>query len=56
VIFNTRQRAINSDLSIIVTRADGTVEDLGVVYRSFKNPLKQLAWNVRQYVRRHLGI
>lgn len=47
MFFNAKQR-VNSDLSIIITRADGTVEDLGVVYRSFKNPFKQLAWDIRQ--------
>lgn len=40
--------ASSATLSIVVTRADGTVEDLGIVSRWHKNPLKQLAWNLKR--------
>ncbi|MFI5270021.1 MAG: hypothetical protein ACHQ7M_21800 [Chloroflexota bacterium] len=33
-----------SNLSIIVTRADGTVEDLGVVSFWHRDPVKRLLW------------
>jgi hypothetical protein len=33
-------------LHMVVTRADGTVEDLGVVAAQYKNPLRQLWWEV----------
>jgi hypothetical protein len=37
-------RAVNSTISIVVTRADGTVEDLGVVSYKDANPFKTLGW------------
>lgn len=36
----------NVEISAVITRADGTVEDLGVIYAQHKNPLKQAAWNL----------
>ncbi len=32
----------------IVTHADGTVEDLGIVSAQYKNPLRQLAYRVKR--------
>lgn len=39
-------------ISAVVTRADGRVEDLGVISLYSKNPLKMLAFRVRQWLRR----
>ena len=36
-------------IEMIVTRADGTVENLGVVSYWHRNPLKRLAWRVKKY-------
>ncbi|MFJ4926807.1 hypothetical protein [Streptomyces sp. NPDC088736] len=33
-----------SELSMVVTRADGTVHDHGVVDAHYRNPLKQAWW------------
>lgn len=35
-------------ISAVVTRADGTVEDLGVVSYWHANPLKRLLWRINQ--------
>lgn len=35
-----------ASIAAVVTRADGTVEDLGVVSRWHKNPLIRLAWRL----------
>lgn len=35
-----------------ITRADGTVERLGVVSYYHRNPLKQLWWNVKKKIER----
>lgn len=35
----------------VVTRADGTVEDLGTVAYYHKNPLRRWAWAVKTYLR-----
>jgi len=41
-----------ASISAVVLRADGSVKrDLGVVGYWHKNPLKRLAWKVKQWVR-----
>lgn len=39
-------------ISAVITRADGTIEDLGVVARWHKNPLVRLAWRVTDSLKR----
>jgi hypothetical protein len=39
-------------ISAIVTRADGTVEDHGVIAYHHKNPLRRWAWRLRRRLRR----
>ena len=41
-------RAREASIHMIVTRADGTVEDLGVVSYWHKNPLKRLLWQLKR--------
>lgn len=41
-----------SSISAVVTRADGTVEDLGIVSYWHKSPIKRLAWRVRQWLQK----
>jgi hypothetical protein len=41
----------NATLRAVITRADGTVEDLGEVSYYDSNPLKQLLWRAKYYVR-----
>ncbi len=40
-----------AELRAVVTRADGSVEDLGIVTYYHRNPLKRWAWAVRQFLR-----
>lgn len=40
-------KPMSIQLEAIVTRADGTVEDLGCVSYYHRNPLKQLFWDIR---------
>lgn len=42
----------SSELRAVVTRADGTVVDLGVISATYRNPLKQAVWT---YVRKPLA-
>ena len=42
-------RAKERTLSITVLRADGTVEELGVVSYWHRNPLRRLQWRMRRY-------
>lgn len=42
---------LEQTLSLVITRADGTVEDLGVVAYWHRNPLKRFWWNVRQRIK-----
>lgn len=41
----------SSQLSVVVTRANGTVEDLGIVSYWHKNPLKRLAWRATRFLK-----
>ena len=34
----------NGSLSAVIIRADGTVEDVGVISASYSNPLRQMWW------------
>lgn len=45
----TISSATSATLSIVVTRADGTVEDLGIVSTWHKNPIKNLAARVARF-------
>lgn len=38
-------------LSAVVTRKDGTVENLGVVSYYHRNPLKRWAWQLKKLVK-----
>lgn len=40
--------AKEATIEMIVTRADGTVENLGVVSYWHRNPIKRLAWRVKE--------
>lgn len=36
----------SAQVSAVITRADGTVEDLGVISYWHKNPLRRLWWRI----------
>lgn len=44
-----KSRAKKQTIHAVVTRADGTVEDLGMVAYWHKNPLKRLAWRLYRW-------
>jgi hypothetical protein len=50
----TTQPVKNAAISIQITRADGTVEDLGVVAYHSTNPLKRALFAVRQRLGQHI--
>ena len=39
-------------LSAVITKADGTIIDLGTIQYWHKNPFKRLAFKVKQYLQR----
>jgi hypothetical protein len=43
--------ATSAELSLVITRADGTVEDLGVVSKWHKNPIKRFAWRTTRFLK-----
>jgi hypothetical protein len=45
-LFTARARQIT--IEAVVTRADGTVENLGLVAYYHQNPLRRLMWWLRQ--------
>lgn len=44
-MMNVRGRAKSSSISATITRADGSIENLGMIAFWHKNPLKRLAVN-----------
>lgn len=42
----------SAELRAVITRADGTVEDLGVISATYDNPVKQIWWEL---VGKHLA-
>ena len=38
------------EISAIITRADGTVEDLGTIQYWHKNPLKRIIWRIKKWL------
>lgn len=45
---NVLKQAKEASISAVVTRADGTVEHLGIISYWHKNPLRRMAWHVKQ--------
>lgn len=46
-----RVRTRESSISAIVTRADGTVEDLGEIAYWHRNPIMRLWWRIKRAFR-----
>ena len=48
----TNLNAKELQLVAVITRADGSVEELGVIDYWHKNPLKRLAWKVLKWLKK----
>lgn len=46
----TKSKAKSAQISAIITRADGTVENVGVIAYWHRNPLKRWAWHIRKFI------
>lgn len=46
----THGRAKEARFSAVITRADGSIEDLGEIAYWHKNPLRRLLWRARKFV------
>lgn len=44
----------SAELSMVIIRADGTKQDLGVVSYYSRNPIKQLIWNLKNWIKRNI--
>jgi hypothetical protein len=42
--------AKEAQISAVITRADGTVEHLGVVSYWHRNPLKRIFWSIKKWL------
>jgi hypothetical protein len=42
--------AKETQISVVITRADGTVEHLGVVSYWHKNPIKRILWRIKSWL------
>ena len=38
------------EISAVITRADGTIEDLGTIQYWHKNPLKRIIWRIKKWL------
>ena len=47
----TRGRAREVSISAVITRADGTTENLGAISYWHKNPLRRIAWRLLKWLR-----
>jgi hypothetical protein len=43
--------AKSATLSLVIIRADGSTQDLGVVSTWHKNPILRLAWRVKRFLK-----
>ena len=50
---NTRIEVKEQSVSAVVTRADGTVEDLGLIAYYHRNPLRRMAYKIRKLLKGH---
>jgi hypothetical protein len=48
MIGNVLKQAKEASISAVITRADGSVEHLGVISYWHKNPLRRLLWRARK--------
>ncbi|WP_156392856.1 hypothetical protein [Rhizobium sp. Root1220] len=48
MLTNTKMR--EARITAVITRADGTVEELGTLTYWHRNPLRRLAWRIRQHL------
>lgn len=49
-MITTESKVKEMTLSAIITRADGTVEDLGAIQYWHSNPLKRLFWRIKTWL------
>jgi len=47
--------AKEATIEAVIIRADGTIEELGVVSYWHKNPLKRLAWRMKRAIKQAIG-
>ena len=49
-MITTNAKVKQMELSAIITRADGTIEDLGTIQYWHKNPLKRMIWRIKKWL------
>lgn len=49
-MITTQTKVKEMTLSAIVTRADGTVEDLGAIQYWHVNPIKRFIWRIKKWL------
>ena len=50
-MINTETKVKEMVLEAVITRADGTVQDLGAIQYWHQNPLKRFIWRIKQWLR-----
>ena len=50
-----RGRVRKVEIAAVVTRADGRVEDLGIISFWHRNPLRRMAWRIGKGLRKWLN-
>jgi hypothetical protein len=49
-MITTDAKVKQMEISAIITRADGTIENLGTIQYWHKNPLKRILWRIKQWL------
>ncbi len=47
---NVPSQMRSGTISATIRRADGTIEELGIISYYHRNPLKRFAWNVKRWM------
>ena len=49
-MITTDAKVKQMEISAIITRADGTIENLGTIQYWHKNPLKRIIWRIKKWL------
>jgi len=49
-MITTNAKVKQMELSAIITRADGSIEDLGTIQYWNKNPFKRIIWRIKKWL------
>jgi hypothetical protein len=49
-MMTSQSKVKQMEIAAIITRADGTIENLGTIQYWHKNPLKRILWRIKKWL------